>query len=62
MRFNKSQWLTTKELSSRWDGKPSVRTLEGWRSKGLPPKFTRFGRIVKYFLGDIIAYEKRNKK
>ena len=53
------QFLTPGQLSKRWDGRPSVNTLNNWRSIGRGPKFVKFGRgIVKYPISEIETYEK----
>ncbi len=36
----------------------SVKTLQNWRGKGIGPRWYRFGRVVRYRLRDIQAYER----
>lgn len=36
------------------DFKPN--TLEGWRTKGVGPRYYKLGRLVKYSLDDLDAY------
>lgn len=51
--------LTEKELATRW--KLTTRTLQGWRSKGIGPRFVRLGeRSIFYRLSDVQAYEAAN--
>ncbi len=45
-----------KELAERWG--ITTRTLQGWRSKGLGPKYIRIGeRSIFYRFKDIEDYE-----
>ena len=54
-----SATLTEKELAARW--KLTIRTLQGWRSKGIGPRYVRLGkRSIYYRLEDVEAYEKAN--
>lgn len=39
-------FLTTKELAHRW--RISPRTLEGWRDKGIGPRYNKIGNRVRY--------------
>jgi hypothetical protein len=51
--------LTEKELAERW--KLTTRTLQGWRSKQIGPRFVRLGeRSIFYRLDDVLAYERAN--
>ena len=34
----------------------SPRTLEAWRRRGAGPPYRRFGRAVRYALGDLDAF------
>ncbi|ODU78454.1 MAG: hypothetical protein ABT10_22760 [Novosphingobium sp. SCN 63-17] len=36
----------------------SVKTLQNWRGLGKGPKFHKSGRMVRYRLRDILAWEK----
>lgn len=40
--------LEPKEVSERYNGKPSVRTLANWRSQGKGPKYIRRGGKILY--------------
>lgn len=51
--------LTEKELATRW--KLTARTLQGWRAKGIGPRFVRLGeRSIFYRATDVEAYEAAN--
>lgn len=50
--------LDEKELAQRWN--LSVKTLQGKRQRGEPPRFFKIGRAVRYQLTDIIALEQEN--
>lgn len=51
------QFLDVAELSARWDGKISVRTLGNWRTGGQGPKYVKVGGRVVYRVSDIIEWE-----
>lgn len=56
--------LTTKQLSDRWGGSPSVRTLDGWALCGLGPKWFKLGGHTSrrlYAMVDVVAYEAKKK-
>lgn len=40
----------------------SVHTLENWRLKGQGPAFIRQGRLIRYRLKDLIAFQERNRQ
>ncbi|WP_017460566.1 hypothetical protein [Dyella ginsengisoli] len=40
--------ITPGELSARWAGAVSVKTLANWRNKRIGPPFRKFGRQVLY--------------
>ncbi len=51
-----SERLNEKQLAQRWG--MTARTLQGWRSKGLGPRFIRIGeRSIFYRLSDVEEYE-----
>lgn len=60
--FMSEKYLTPKELSERWEGKISVKTLANWRCDpiGKGPKFRRFGNKILYPLSGVEAYERAN--
>ncbi len=37
----------------------SPRTLEDWRLRGGGPPFRKYGRLVRYLRGDLIAFAER---
>ena len=48
-------YLTQEELSARW--KITSRTLEQHRWRGIGCPYVKIGRLVRYRLSDVIAYE-----
>jgi hypothetical protein len=55
-----TQHLNQVELSRRW--RISPRTLERWRWLGTGPPYAKIGGRVVYLLGDIEAYEAKQKR
>lgn len=56
-----SRPLTETELAKRWD--ITTRTLQGWRAKGIGPRFTVLGKnTIRYRLEDVLAYEETRIK
>jgi hypothetical protein len=51
-------FLTEMELAARWHVSP--KTLRNARVAGRLIGFVKIGRIVRYRLSDVIAYEARN--
>ena len=51
------RWIIRQELAARY-GVP-VKTPAEWASKGTGPRYAKFGRHVRYRLGDVIAWEQR---
>ncbi len=49
------RFLDTTALARRWDVSP--RTVEGWRHRGIGPPWRKFGGHIRYFMGDILAFE-----
>jgi len=49
------RYLTEKDLSARW--KIDSKTLRNWRCLGQGPRYSKFGRCVRYNITDIGAYE-----
>lgn len=47
--------ISTATLARRWDF--SVRTLEGWRRRGVGPKYIRVGSLIRYSLSEVESYE-----
>ena len=58
---NQEDFLTTEELSDRWRGKISVKTLANWRTSKIGPKFFypsgKKGGAVLYYLSSVVAIE-----
>jgi len=53
-------YLTPAEVSQRYGGKISPRTLSNWRSGGgAGPSFSKIGGRVLYPLSKIIAWEEK---
>lgn len=55
-------YLTPKEVSERYRGTISTRTLANWRSIGDGPRFTKVGGRVLYALTAIEEWEKRRTR
>lgn len=53
------KFLTAQELSDRYGGRISARTLSNWRWAGTGPKFLKLGGRVVYPLRDLEAWEAR---
>lgn len=51
-------FLTTQQVSERYSGKVSVRTLNNWRSLQTGPKFHKLGGRILYALSDLEKWEK----
>jgi predicted DNA-binding transcriptional regulator AlpA len=49
------RWISRQELAERY-GVP-VKTPAEWASKGTGPRYAKFGRHVRYRLGDVIDWE-----
>ena len=52
-----AEFLNTKELSARWGGRITVRTLENWRSTSNGPPFIKLGGAVLYRVTAIETWE-----
>lgn len=50
------RWISRRELADRY-GVP-VKTPAEWASKGTGPRYARFGRHVRYRLGDVLEWER----
>lgn len=55
-------YLTPKQLSDRWDGNITVKTLANWRCDpiGKGPSFRRFGNKILYPVDAVETYERAN--
>jgi hypothetical protein len=54
------QFLSDKEVSARYSGKISVRTLANWRNLGTGPAYTKAGGRVLYPIEKLVEWEQRN--
>jgi hypothetical protein len=53
------KYLTSAEVSARWSGRISVKTLANWRCvEGMGPDFVRFGGKILYPLSLMVLWEK----
>lgn len=52
--------LTAAQLVARWNNAVTPGTLSNWRSQGRGPAFVKFGRVVRYPIASVIAYEACN--
>lgn len=60
---NREVFLTPEELSDRYKGKISTRTLANWRSSGLDgPPYKKVGGRVLYSLNEVEAWEIKRTK
>lgn len=50
-------YLTPEELSARYNGEVSVKTLANWRTNGSGPEFTRVGGKVLYPIEKVVKWE-----
>lgn len=53
--------LTARDLSDRYGGWVSIKTLANWRSKGSGPDYVRIGGKVFYPLDAIEEWELKNR-
>jgi len=54
------KFLTPSELSQRWGGRITVRTLANWRSSGSGPPFTKIGGAILYDANRVNDWETSN--
>lgn len=54
---NGERFLTPDELSARYHGRISVRTLANWRYQGTGPRYIRLGGKVLYPLTGVVEWE-----
>lgn len=55
--MSNANYLTPAQLVDRWNKAVTIGTLSNWRSKGIGPAFTKFGKSVRYPLESVQAYE-----
>ncbi len=53
-----AKYLTAQELSDRYRGEISVRTLANWRCLGVGPKYTKVGGRILYPLAEVTSWER----
>lgn len=53
-----AKYLTPQELSDRYRGEITVRTLANWRCLGVGPKFTKVGGRILYPLAEVLSWER----
>lgn len=59
--LNSDHFLSEKELSQKTG--VSIRTWQGYRFRGVGPKFIRFsGRCIRYQWRDVLEWVEQNKK
>lgn len=51
--------MTPAEVSQRYNGRVTVRTLANWRWAGTGPKFTRVGGRILYDINELVKWEDR---
>jgi len=51
--------MRERALAQRWN--KSLRTLQRWRSEGYGPPYIRIGGTVHYRVGDVLAFEDRQR-
>jgi hypothetical protein len=51
--------LTPKQLSDRYYGTPTVRTITNWRHMNYGPRYIKIGKSVFYRLIDVENWENR---
>ena len=52
-----SAYLTAEQVSDRYGGNISVRTLANWRTTGQGPKYVKVGGRVLYRAADLDTWE-----
>jgi hypothetical protein len=58
--MNTARFLSAQEVSDRYDGKISVRTLANWRNLGSGPPYSKIGGRVLYPAEKLVEWEQRN--
>jgi hypothetical protein len=54
------KYLTPEEVSARYSGRITLKTLENWRAlEGTGPEFAKMGDGIVYPLSAIVAWERR---
>lgn len=60
MSEKKPKLLTTAEVSERYGGRLSVRTLNNWRSQGKGPRFMRLEGKILYAVEELERWEQES--
>lgn len=55
-----NELICEKKLACRWD--MSTKTLQKARREGTLIPFIKLGRVVRYSMADIVAYESRQQR
>lgn len=55
-------FFTPAELSKRWRGEVSIKTLAQWRSKNQGPPYVKVGGSILYPAADLIIWEQSRLK
>lgn len=55
---DEAKYLTAQELSDRYRGEITVRTLANWRCLGVGPRYLKCGGRVIYPLHEVVAWER----
>lgn len=58
--MKQKEFLSPQELSDRYEGRITVRTLNNWRTNGNGPPFTKIGGAVLYPMSKLVEWEERN--
>ncbi|MNN61775.1 hypothetical protein D3C81_1770280 [compost metagenome] len=58
--MHEKKFLTPQELSDRYEGRISARTLANWRTQGNGPPFSKIGGAVLYPADRLSEWERRN--
>ncbi len=53
-------FLTPSEVSARYGGNITERTLANWRSQGSGPEYTKIGGKIMYPVFKLVEWEQRN--
>ena len=56
----KKRYLTPEEVSARYRGLISTRTLANWRSLKQGPRYVKVGKTVLYEESDLDAWDEKN--
>lgn len=54
-------YLTPEELSARYKGRITVRTLANWRCLGQGPRYSKIGGAILYPLDELLRWEESRR-